>query len=172
MVYTDTFVDEEDRVLLRPEKFLVNKGMHDSFVELDELRKPTWRIQGGNGSYYGQTIITKDMSADWTRNRLTMNMTKLIVHWTSGANLVQRKYGRDYSMSGDCMGTGSSLRWQPPIEFKDNYMNGNHTPKTLQFSLVECAWVCTTTKQHQATRHSASMYRRTARPGAKGNELA
>ena len=40
---------------------LVSKGMHDSFVELDELSEAydERKIQGSNGNYYGPTISPK-----------------------------------------------------------------------------------------------------------------
>ena len=58
--YTDTFVGEELRHLLKPEKFLKNKQMHDYYVELADLVDAYHKGKetSSTGKQYGPTVIT------------------------------------------------------------------------------------------------------------------
>ena len=179
MVYTDSFVDEEDRILLRPEKFLVNTGMHNSFVELDELSEAydERKIQGNNGNYYGPTIITKGyvsrLNKEPSDNEYDQTGRAFRLSVTSPS--VQRKYGRDSSMS-------EVTEWVPgrvyddshPFEFKDNY--GDWQPYAEKTPVIIFGRVRLSMYNDQTTPSLTAfgiyVPSRTARPGAKGGDTS
>ena len=179
MVYTDTFVDEEDRVLLRPEKFLVSKGMHDSFVELDELSEAydERKIQGSNGNYYGPTIITKGyvsrLNKEPSDNEYDQTGRAFRLSVTSPS--VQRKYGRDSSMSEVTVWVpGRVYDDSHPFEFKDNY--GEWQPYAEKTPVIIFGRVRMSVFNDQTTPSLPAfgiyVRSRTARPGAKGGDTS
>ena len=179
MVYTDTFVDEEDRVLLRPEKFLVSKGMHDSFVELDELSEAydERKIQGSNGNYYGPTIITKGyvsrLNKEPSDNEYDQTGRAFRLSVTSPS--VQRKYGRDSSMSEVTVWVpGRVYDDSHPFEFKDNY--GEWQPYAEKTPVIIFGRVRMSVFNDQTTPSLTAfgiyVPSRTARPGAKGGDTS
>ena len=179
MVYTDTFVDDEDRVLLRPEKFLVSKGMHDSFVELDELSEAydERKIQGSNGNYYGPTIITKGyvsrLNKEPSDNEYDQTGRAFRLSVTSPS--VQRKYGRDSSMSEVTVWVpGRVYDDSHPFEFKDNY--GEWQPYAEKTPVIIFGRVRMSVFNDQTTPSLTAfgiyVPSRTARPGAKGGDTS
>lgn len=179
MVYTDSFVDEDDRVLLKPEKYLVSKGMHDAFVELDELSEAydERKEQGSNGNYYGPTIITKgyvsrlnkepsDNAYDQTGRAFRLSVTS--------PNL-QRKYGRDSAMSEVTVWVpGRVYDDSHPFEFKDNY--GEWQPYAEKTPVIIFGRVRMSVYNDQTTPSLTAfgiyVPSRTARPGAKGGDTS
>ena len=179
MVYTDTFVDEEDRVLLRPEKYLVNTGMHDLFVELDELSEvyDERKLQSSTGNYYGPTIITKGYVS-----RLNLEAMDNIYDQTGRAfrlsvtspNL-QRKFGKDSAMSEVTVFVpGRVYDDTHPFEFKDTY--GEWQPYAEKTPVIIFGRIRMSVYNDQTTPNLTAfgiyVPSRTARPGAKGGDTS
>jgi hypothetical protein len=116
--YTDSFVDDEDAHLLRGEKFLLNKDMHDLYTDLKDLpdtydkKKVAWQNGGG---YSGPLII---ISPIVTRLNTSPNPSDF------------DQTGRSFRMGVSGFGIDNEITvWVPgrvyddthPFEFKDQY---------------------------------------------------
>jgi len=177
MVYTDSFVDEEDRAMLRPEKYLVNTLMHDEYVDLDELSDTfdERKILGRSGNHYGPLVITKGyasrlnleaMQSDFDQTGRSFRLS------VTSPNL-QRKYGKDSAMSEVTV-------WVPgrvyddthPFEFKDNY--GEWQPYAEKTPVIIFGRIRLSKYNDQTTPNLTAfgiyVPSRTARPGAKGGD--
>ena len=179
MVYTDSFVEEDDRVLLRPEKYLVSTGMHESYVEIDELTEAyeERKLQGSSGNYYGPTIISKgyvsrlnlepmDNQYDQTGRAFRLSVT---------SPSLQRKFGRDSAMSEVTVWVpGRVYDDSHPFEFKDNY--GEWQPYAEKTPVIIFGRIRMSVYNDQTTPNLTAfgiyVPPRTARPGAKGGDTS
>jgi len=179
MVYTDSFVDDDDRNMLRPEKFLINTAMHNQYVELDELSEAydERKIMANSGNYYGPLVLTKGyvsrlnlepMQSDYDQTGRSFRLSV-----TSGP--LQRKYGKDSAMSEVTV-------WVPgriyddghPFEFKDSY--GEWQPYAEKTPVIIFGRVRMSVYNDQTTPNLTAfgfyVPPRTARPGAKGGDTS
>ena len=153
--------------------------MHNSFVELDELSEAydERKIQGSNGNYYGPTIITKGyvsrLNKEPSDNEYDQTGRAFRLSVTSPS--VQRKYGRDSSMSEVTVWVpGRVYDDSHPFEFKDNY--GEWQPYAEKTPVIIFGRVRMSVYNDQTTPSLTAfgiyVPSRTARPGAKGGDTS
>ena len=177
MVYTDSFVDEEDRVLLRPEKYLI--AQEAVYAELDELTEAydERKIKSNNGNYYGPTIITKGyvsrLNLEPMDNQYDQTGRAFRLSVTSGP--LQRKYGKDSAMSEVTVWVpGRVYDDSHPFEFKDSY--GEWQPYAEKTPVIIFGRIRMSVYNDQTTPNLTAfgiyVPSRTARPGAKGGDTS
>lgn len=125
--YSDDFVGEEDRIGLRPERFLLSDSIHEYHTDLSDLvevfeskKKP---LSNGTG-YYGPMIITKGnvsglnkepLDSQWDQTGQSYRLS------VTGVSL-QNKYGKDSVQSEITVWIPGRVKEDcHPFEFKDEY---------------------------------------------------
>jgi len=174
MVYTDSFVDEEDRVLLRPEKYLVSQDVYAEIDELSEIYDER-KIQSNSGNYYCPPIITKGyvsrLNLEPMENQYDQTGRAFRLSVTSPS--LQRKYGKDSAMSEVTVWVpGRIYDDSHPFEFKDSY--GEWQPYAEKTPVIIFGKIRMSVYNDQTTPNLTALGiyvpSRTARPGAKGGD--
>ena len=127
MEYNNDFVNDEDKNMLRPERFLVNDTMHDVFCDLSELVETydQKKLPNYNGTgHYGPLIVTRalvsrlnrepsDSEWDQTGRSFRMNVTSLAL---------QSKYDKHSDQSEITVWVPGRVHDDThPFEYKDEY---------------------------------------------------
>lgn len=174
LVYDDSFVDDEDKPYLRPEKFLINNDTYAEISELDEIYEQR-KILSRNGNYYGPTIITKGyvsrLSLEATPNDYDQTGRNFRLNVTSPS--LQKAYGRDSVKSEVTIWIpGRIYDDSNPFEFKDSY--GEWQPYAEKTPIIIFGRLKMSVYNDQTTPNITALGiyvpTRTARPGAKGGD--
>lgn len=177
LVYTDEFVDEEMRVELNPDRFLINQAIHGEYVDLAELDEEYEERKLPNFSgdgYYCPIIITKGYVS-------RMNKEARQSEWDqTGRNFslsitspdLQSRYGRDSNNSEIPVWIPGKLYDEGhPFEFKNG--NGEWQPYAERTQVIVIGRIRKKMREDGNISYSIngqSIYvpPRTARPAAVG----